>query len=294
MIHNDQNPLEKSSATAAIILIGQELLSGKIKDENAFYLLKRLRSLGVDVQRVLMIPDDRSIIAEEVATASEKYDYVFTSGGVGPTHDDMTLESIADAFHVDVYLHPKLADLIRQHFKQRLTDAHLRMAQIPQGCQLIWTQMSTWPVYCMHNIYILPGVPQIFKAKFESIADRFRHGHFYLRSLYVNLDEGSMADALARIEDEFKVSIGSYPRIDRGAPYRVRITVESQVHAHVNQAVEALQLALAEVVTHSPSAQSTRGQSENQGKNIQDQPHWLVDVDAECTPTHNDHPATST
>jgi molybdenum cofactor synthesis domain-containing protein len=263
--------------TAGIILIGHELLSAKIKDKNAFYLMKRLRSLGVQVQRVLMIPDDSSIIAHEVAQASQDYDFVFTSGGVGPTHDDITLEAIAQAFNVDLYLDPQLADIIRNHFKERLTDAHLRMAHIPQESHLIWIEESSWPIYSMKNVYILPGIPQIFKAKFESIAHLFRHGHFYLRSMYLKLDEGSMADALAQVEREHQVSIGSYPRIDRDAPYRVRVTVESRSYHKVNQAVNQLCQSLTQVFLKVKKVQGVSIDHTNF-----DAQAWLVNLDDPC------------
>jgi molybdopterin-biosynthesis enzyme MoeA-like protein len=239
--------------------------------------MKRLRSLGVQVQRVLMIPDESAIIAHEVAQASQNYDFVFTSGGVGPTHDDITLESIAQAFNVDLYLHPQLADMIRNHFKEGLTDAHLRMAHIPQESHLIWIKESSWPIYSIKNVYILPGVPQIFKAKFESIAHLFRHGHFYLRSMYLKLDEGSMAETLEQVENKCHVSIGSYPRMDRNAPYRVRVTVESRSYHKVNQAIDLLCQTLAQVFLKVKKTQGVDVDHETF-----DAQAWLMSLDDPC------------
>ena len=260
---DDAQNTASPSPTAAILLIGDELLSGKVRDENASYLIGRLRTLGVEVKRVVMIPDDRELIAEEVQTLSLRFDHLFTSGGVGPTHDDITLEAIAHSFNVGLYEAPRLATIIKERFGDRLTDAHLRMARIPVGSTLLWKPESPWPVYSYANVYILPGVPQIFRSKFELISEQFRSGTFSLRALYLNADEGLIASTLAQVEGGFRVSIGSYPRIDRGAPYKVRVTVESREAIEVNHAVEALLNALEPILSKTSTS---------------DRP-WLVEVD---------------
>jgi molybdenum cofactor synthesis domain-containing protein len=260
---DDSRNIASPPSTAAILLIGDELLSGKVRDENATYLIGRLRALGVEVKRVVMIPDDRDLIAEEVQTLSLRFDHLFTSGGVGPTHDDITLEAIAHSFNVGLYEDPQLATIIKERFGDRLTDAHLRMARIPIGSTLLWKPKSPWPVYSYANVYILPGIPQIFKAKFELICEQFRSGTFSLRALYLNADEGLIASTLALVERDFGVSIGSYPRIDRGAPYRIRVTVESREALDVNHAVDALLNALELILSNT----STYDRS------------WLVEVD---------------
>ncbi len=226
--------------TAAILLIGNELLSGKIKDENAYYLAKRLRALGVSLERILVVPDDRETIANHVVEMSQSFDHVFTSGGVGPTHDDITLESIAHGFKKPLTLDDRLHELLKSYFKERLNDAHLRMAQIPEGSTLLWTEGAPWPVYSFGNVYILPGVPQVFRAKFEEVASRFRHGAFYLRSLYLNAREGEIAQLLTQLEADFEVSVGSYPNLYEDLDYRVRVTVESRQMNAVDEAVSAL------------------------------------------------------
>jgi len=223
-----------------VILIGNELLSGKIKDENAAFLAERLRELGVLLERVLVIPDRTALIGEEVRMMSQRYDYVFTSGGVGPTHDDVTLEGIAVAFGVSLFVEPQLEDILREYFAERLNEAHLRMARIPQGSTLIWPPQSPWPVYSYHNVFIFPGVPSILQSKFNAIADRFRAATIYLRSVYVGVREGQMAHHLAVLEDEFDVMIGSYPRTTEDIDYRVHITIESRDAQQVNAAVDQL------------------------------------------------------
>ena len=227
-------------STAAIVLIGDELLSGKFVDENARYLIPRLRGLGVRLQRVSLIADEAEAIGDEVRRASAAVDHVFTSGGVGPTHDDITVPSIAAAFGVPVERPPALEALVRSYFGDRLTDAHLRLSEVPLGTELVYGDDLRWPVTVFRNIYILPGIPQIFRLKFESIAERFRDGEFHLRCLYLNADEGAIADLLRAAAQRFEaVSIGSYPRFG-AEDHKVKITVEGREAALVNAVVEGL------------------------------------------------------
>lgn len=224
---------------AAIILIGNELLTGKIRDENGYYLMRRLRGLGVELGRLVVVPDVEGEIVAELRHCSTTYDFVFTSGGVGPTHDDITLESIAAAFGVGIERNPTIETVLRDHFQDRITPAHLRMADLPVGMTLLEDEAIRWPVLVYKNVYVLPGIPQLFRAKFEAIADRFRHGQFFLRSLYLQQDEAEIATLLADVEREHGVSIGSYPRWG-GADYRLRITIESRDAATVDNAAAAL------------------------------------------------------
>ncbi|MEZ4465350.1 MAG: molybdopterin-binding protein [bacterium] len=171
-------------------------------------------------------------------------DHVFTSGGVGPTHDDVTMDSVARAFGVQVIDHPELAALIRGWYGDATLPGHLRMARVPEGTVLIAGGDIRWPVCQFHNIFILPGVPQLFRAKFDAIADRFRTGAFYLRSVFLDADEGEVVDVLRDLEERFSVSVGSYPRF--GDPdHRIRVTVEAREAGPVNAAVDALVAALA-------------------------------------------------
>ena len=243
-LSSSPDSMTSSQPTAAILLIGNELLSGKIRDENAYFLTKELRRLGVAVQRILVIPDEVELIGKEVAALSEAFTYVFTSGGVGPTHDDVTLEGIAHGFEDTLSLHPKLHELLSTYFAERLNDAHLRMANIPSQSTLIWSERSPWPVYTYRNVYIFAGVPSVLRAKFSEVAEHFRSDHFYLRSLDLHLDEGSIAHFLGTLEEKFDVMVGSYPRVSREIPYLVRVTIESKQAEQVNQAVTLFLLTL--------------------------------------------------
>ena len=228
-------------ATAAILLIGNELLSGKIRDENGSWAARRLRVLGIDLRRVVVVPDVQADIVEELRRTSPQVDYVFTSGGVGPTHDDITIAAVAAAFDVPLLLDAELDGLIQAHFGERCTDAHRRMAQVPEGTRLDWSGTLKWPVYVMRNVFILPGVPSLFRTKFDAVAGSLQTGTFWLRSIYLNhMDEGRIAALLRGVEDAQLVSIGSYPRFGAPGEWRIRLTVEARDPAPVNAAIDLL------------------------------------------------------
>ena len=177
-------------ASAGIILIGDEILSGKVEDENARFLITELRELGVSLRQIIVIPDVLDEIAAAVREFSARFDHVFTSGGVGPTHDDLTMEGVARAFDTRVHRHPQLEQMLRRHYGERLEERNLRMAEVPEGITLSGTE---WPVMAMRNVYILPGIPDIFRAKFKSIRERFRGDPFYLRCVFTSDEEGRIA-----------------------------------------------------------------------------------------------------
>ena len=223
--------------TAGIILVGNEILSGKIQDANAAYLCRELRALGVDVRRITVIPDEVDLIAGEVAVASATYDVVFTSGGVGPTHDDVTIEGVAHAMGVDVVRHPALVALLEQHYGDTLKEAHLKMAEIPAGAELFTGDSVRFPTIVMRNVWVLPGVPEIFRRKFDAIRERFRDVPFHLRNVFVRVGEGLLADYMnALVRDFPDLVVGSYPEFSN-PEYKVKVTLESRDRAYVEQAL---------------------------------------------------------
>src|SRR2546422_9255372 len=149
--------------TAGIVLIGNEILSGKVTDVNAAYLCRELRALGVDVRRIAVIPDEVDLIAREVATLSRDHDVVFTSGGVGPTHDDVTIEGVARAMDVKVVRHPLLVGILERHFGAQLNEAHLKMAEMPEGGQLVGHEAVRFPTMLMRHVCIPPVVPRTLR-----------------------------------------------------------------------------------------------------------------------------------
>ena len=213
--------------TAGIILIGNEILSGKIADLNAAYLCRELRGLGVDVRRITVIPDDVEVIGREVAEFHKTYDHVFTSGGVGPTHDDVTMEGIARGLGISVVRHPDLVARLRVVYADNLNEARLRMAEVPEGAELLAGELR-FPAVAIRNIYILPGIPEIFREKFEAIKERFRGAPFHLRTIYVRIGEGALAAHLNGMLRTFPdLLCGSYPKLSH-PEYKVRVTLESQ------------------------------------------------------------------
>jgi molybdenum cofactor synthesis domain-containing protein len=225
--------------TAGILLIGNEILSGKIEDANATYLCRELRALGVDVRRITVIPDEVDLIAREVAAFARDFDVVFTSGGVGPTHDDVTIEGVARGLGAPVVRHPVLVALLERFYEGPLTDAHLKMAEIPEGAELLSAETVRFPTILMRNVYILPGVPEIFRRKFEAIRERFRDRPIHLRNVFVRIGEGTLAAHLNGLLGEFPaLLLGSYPEFSN-PEYRVKVTLESRDREYLDRALAA-------------------------------------------------------
>ena len=223
--------------TAGIILVGNELLSGKIVDANASYLCRELRTLGVEVRRITVIPDEVDLIAAEVSRFSTDYDVVFTSGGVGPTHDDVTIEGVARAAGVPVVRHPALVALLERYYKDVLKEAHLKMAEVPDGAELLVEEAVRFPTILMRNVYILPGVPEIFRRKFDAIRERFRDEPIFLRNVFVRIGEGTLADHLnGLLRDYPELLLGSYPEFSN-PEYKVKVTLESRDGAFLERAL---------------------------------------------------------
>lgn len=230
--------------TAAVVVIGDEILSGKYADENAAYLIAQLRELGVALRKIVVIPDVLDEIAAAVKECAARHDHVFTSGGVGPTHDDLTMEGVARAFGRRVVRHPDLERMLREFYGSRLEERNLRMADVPEGATLISGDHPSWPVTSVENVYILPGVPVIFRRKFDAIRERFRQTPFHLRRVYCMAEEGAIAAQLDAIVTAHPgVSVGSYPRFE-AQDYRVIVTFECKDAEVCSRAVEELVAAL--------------------------------------------------
>jgi len=222
--------------TAAIVVIGNEILTGKSEDKNASYLIGELYKLGVALRRIVVITDDVNEIARTVRECAGGFDYVFTSGGVGPTHDDVTIEGIARAFDRRVVRVPELEGMLRGYFGEGINEARLRMADAPDGSELIRAEGLRWPVLATENVFVLPGVPELFRSKFDAIRERFRAEPFYTTAIYTREDEFDIAPRLDRVASgNPDVEIGSYPTFTR-EDYRVKITIESKREAAVERA----------------------------------------------------------
>ncbi len=222
--------------TCALVVVGNEVLSGKVQDSNAYFAARQLRRVGVALNRIAVIPDNVPAIAEEVAICARRFDVVLTSGGVGPTHDDVTMEGVAAAFGRKLVVHPELERLIREHFSDRLDASGLKMAVVPEGAILNAGGDIRFPTIQVDNVYILPGIPQLFEAKLAALLGRFATDPYYIRTIYTSAREGAIAgwlnECLARYPD---LLLGSYPRI--GDPeYRVKLTLESKDRDYLERA----------------------------------------------------------
>lgn len=230
--------------TVAILLIGNEILSGKVEEENARYLVRELRALGVSVGRIEVVPDDLEDIAATLRALSARFDVVFSSGGVGPTHDDVTLPAVAAAFGQTLARNDELERRLRQNMGPELHPRDLRMADIPTGARLVYgpaASPQTWPVVVVGNVWILPGVPSIFRRKFEAIRELFRTQPIHARAVYSREAEGAIADALDAVVAAFPtVEIGSYPRVAVAADHQVKITLDGREREVVEAATEEL------------------------------------------------------
>lgn len=238
--------------TAAICLIGDELLSGRTRDINTQTIAKFLSPYGIPVKEVRIVPDEQDRIVDAVNTLRAAYTYVFTTGGIGPTHDDITADAIAAAFEVGIDEHPGAAQLLQARYDQmgtEFTPARRRMARVPDGASLIDNPVSGAPGFQTGNVFTLAGVPQIVEGMLGDIGHRLQSGQV-VRSVTVrgsDLREGDLAEALAELSDQFEaVSIGSYPwfrtvndhgvaliarGVDEGTLMQVRDALTELVHA---------------------------------------------------------------
>jgi molybdenum cofactor synthesis domain-containing protein len=228
--------------TAAVLVIGDEILSGKVAEANVAVLARTLRSLGVLLRRVVVVMDDIDAIVREVRELSATHDWLFTSGGVGPTHDDVTVEAVASAFGVRVVSSPEMEAMLRAHYRERCTEGHLRMALVPEGAALEVTAEVGWPTIRLQNTWLLPGIPEVFRMKLPVVVARMaEHGGspFVSHAAYVKMDEGELKPLLDRVVASFPdVSIGSYPKW-QDPTYKTKLTFDGRDEPRVLAARDA-------------------------------------------------------
>jgi molybdenum cofactor synthesis domain-containing protein len=225
---------------AAAVIIGNEVLTAKVVDANGPHLIRRLREVGIPLRSVEIVTDDVDAIVDAVARARARAAYVFTSGGIGPTHDDVTVRSVALAMG----RLPEMVELVRRR-SEHLTQESLRLADAPEGAVLL-PQEGTWlPVLTVDNVFLLPGVPQLFKLQLETVLKRLRGTPVHLRCLFLRLGESAIAAVLDKVAlDMPHVAIGSYPVFDAALDYRVKVTIEASEQAPVEEAFERIRVGL--------------------------------------------------
>ncbi|MGH1447105.1 MAG: competence/damage-inducible protein A [Cognatishimia sp.] len=210
-----------SNPTAAMLVIGDEILSGRTRDANMYFLAGALTDQGVDLKEVRVVSDDADAIVSAIKALSAVHDHVFTSGGIGPTHDDITADCIAKAFGANIGIREDARALLAAHYEKtgkELNEARLRMARIPDGATLIDNPVSIAPGFSIENVHVMAGVPSVFKAMVASVLPHITGGAPVLsQSLRVERGEGDIAGPLGLLAEEFSdLSIGSYPFQDNG------------------------------------------------------------------------------
>jgi molybdenum cofactor synthesis domain-containing protein len=249
--------------TAAALIIGDELLSGKVRDTNGPLLIDLLRGLGVRLQRLVYLGDTVAEIAAELRSCSGRFDAVVTSGGIGPTHDDRTIAAVAEAFTVRVVRNAELEAMIRGWWGGRFTEAALRMAEVPEGARLVRGRPGLLPVVVFRNVYLLPGVPRFFEAELDALRAELSGRRLQMSSLFLRCDESRIAPLLGQVDDEFpQVSIGSYPQLE-AEDYRIWVTVEAEE-------LDAVELALARLLAVLPADAVVRVERPPSSRPIED------------------------
>ena len=208
--------------TAAILLIGDEILSGRTRDANMHYLAGELTRIGIDLKEVRIVPDEMSAIIAAVNTLRAGFDHVFTSGGIGPTHDDITADAIASAFGIELTIRGEACAILAAHYERsgiEFNAARQRMARIPEGAKLIENPVSAAPGFSLENVHVMAGVPSIFQTMVASVLPQLTGGQPLLsQTLRIDHGEGVIAGPLANLAAEFAdLSFGSYPFIQNGA-----------------------------------------------------------------------------
>jgi molybdopterin-biosynthesis enzyme MoeA-like protein len=231
--------------TAAFLAIGNELLSGKVAEANLAPLAKTLRALGIELVTAEILLDHVPTLARAIARLSAAHGMLITSGGVGPTHDDVTMEAVALAFGRKVVREPSLVELVQKTFGERMTDAHLRFADVPEGAELRAAPDAAWPTPVLGNVWILPGVPEVFRMKLATLRSWVIGPRpFVTQALILDKDEVELKDTLdAVVAAHPAVSIGSYPALFNPR-YRTRITFDGIDAPAVQAALDDLRARL--------------------------------------------------
>ena len=214
---------------ASLVIIGDEILSGRTEDTNLAYLAKWLGNLGIHLSEVRVVLDDEKEIIESVNLLRKKYDYVFTTGGIGPTHDDITTDSIAKAFGVETRIDDEALEKMKEFLDgKELTEPLLKMIHIPEGGELIYSPATKAPGYKIENVFVMAGIPKIMKGMLEGMYDYLEKGDVvHSRSFDIFVGESFFAEKLKDIQQEFQnISIGSYP-FSRDGKYGATIVLRS-------------------------------------------------------------------
>ncbi|MBT54286.1 MAG: competence/damage-inducible protein A [Mameliella sp.] len=241
-----------SNPTAAMLVIGDEILSGRTRDANMHYLAQEFTKHGIDLREVRIVSDDASAIVAAVRALSAGFDHVVTSGGIGPTHDDITAPCVADAFGVAITVRDDARAILQAHYDRQgteLNEARLRMARIPDGATLIENPVSAAPGFSLENVHVMAGVPSVFQAMVSSVLPGLTGGQPLLsQTLRIERGEGDIAGPLSDLATRFDdLSIGSYP-YQRNGVYGANVVIRGTDGGRIDDAMTALSALFPEAV----------------------------------------------
>jgi molybdenum cofactor synthesis domain-containing protein len=236
--------------TAGILVIGDEILSGRTKDKNIGYIAEYLTNIGIDLREVRVVADEESAIVEALNALRFRYTYVFTTGGIGPTHDDITADCVARAFGVSIDYDPRAVEIMRERFGGgELNEARMRMTRIPAGADLVPNSVSKAPGFWIGNVIVMAGVPSIMQAMLDAVAPKLlTNAKMLSETLRADLREGDIGTELGAIaRGHPEVSIGSYPFVDAQRGPNTNIVLRSRDPQKLAAAISAVQVMLREV-----------------------------------------------
>src|ERR1700738_2254106 len=243
------SPAPKELVTAGLLVIGDEILSGRTKDKNIGYIAEYLTALGIDLMEVRVVGDEESAVIDALNALRHRYTYVFTTGGIGPTHDDITADAVAKAFGVGIDHHPEVVARFRERFQGagELNEARLRMARIPEGAELIQSATILAPGFKIGNVIVMAGVPSIMQAMMDIVAPKLKSGVRMLSdTVRANAREGDIGGPLREIANAHPDTIiGSYPFIDDDKKPNTNLVVRSRDPEKLNAAMTAVKEMLA-------------------------------------------------
>lgn len=234
--------------TAGVILIGDELLSGRVEDQNLPYIAKALAKRGIEIAECRIVPDDEDVIVETLNTFRKNFTYVFTTGGIGPTHDDITVASVAKAFEVDVYRDEETVKAFKEYFGDRATEATYKMCDFPEGAELLENSASIAPGFRLGNVFVMAGIPRIMQVMFDIALSKLEEGAPIQEiSFTAHTSEGKIGTQLGVIQGRFpQVKIGSYPFLKDGKP-TVSLVARSREAEPLQEVTQALETMLSDV-----------------------------------------------
>jgi molybdenum cofactor synthesis domain-containing protein len=233
--------------TAGIVVIGDEILSGRTKDKNIGFIAEYLTNIGIDLKEVRIVADDEAAIVEAIDALRGRCTYVFTTGGIGPTHDDITADSVAKAFGVGIDHHPEVVARFKERFGADLNEARLRMARIPDGAELITSATILAPGFRIGNVIVMAGVPSIMQAMMDIVAPKLKSGVRMLsESVRADAREGDIGTPLRAIQEAHPdTSIGSYPFLDENGKPNTNVVVRSRDAEKLKAAMTEVEAMLA-------------------------------------------------